>query len=257
MEIICDTNIWYNLGNGTLKNDQLTKTSLVATFYNFEELITSPNISTDFQKVRSAAKAIVNHSSKQMLENAFLYMARIIDPLFEDKRYSYNLGVRNWGEIRSIAALDDSFQLTPEFIKEYQKNIQNRIGQGETVATIENQFAQSVKSHSKKLWKERPEKYYKERFRGILLELNDYLKMFSDDKINLQNKNIKNFELFLTAFLQLSRNAEIAKWKIQPNDTYDLYNLIYVKPGDKYFTMEKRWINLITEVGLSHYLFII
>jgi type IV secretory pathway component VirB8 len=54
----------------------LTKTSLVATFYNFEELITSPNISTDFQKVRSAAKAIVNHSSKQMLENAFLYMAR-------------------------------------------------------------------------------------------------------------------------------------------------------------------------------------
>lgn len=257
MEVICDTNIWYYLGNGTLKPAQLTGTTLVATFYNFEELITTPNIITDFQTVRKAAKAIVNHSSRQVLENAFLHMANTIDPFFEDKRYSYNLGVRNWGEIRNIAALDDSFQLTPELLKEYQKNINKRLGQGQAVATIENQFVLKVKNHSKKLWKESQKKYYKERFKGIVLELNDYLKMFSDGQVSIQNGNLKRFELFLTAFLQLSRNVEIAKWVMQPNDAYDLYNLIYVKPGDKYFTREKRWINLITEVGLSHYLLIL
>jgi len=256
-DVICDTNIWYNLGNGHLGPSKLTDYSLVATFYNFEELITTPNIFGNFQQVRGATQAIVNHSSKQILENAFLYMARTINPHFEDKRYSYNLGIRNWAEIRRMAALDNSFQLTPELIAEYRKNIQSRVGQGETVASIENQFVSRVKAHSKKLWKESQKKYFKKRLEGLIFELNDYLTMFSDGQVALHNRSLKNFELFLTAFLQLSINTEIAKWIVQPNDTYDLYNLIYVKPGDKYFTKEKRWINLITEAGLADYLLVI
>ncbi len=256
-DVICDTNIWYYLGTGHLDPSKLTDYSLVATFYNFEELITSPNIIGNFQQVRGAAQAIVDHSSKQILENAFLYITRFINPHFEDKRYSYNLGIRNWAEIRSMAALDNSFRLNPELIAEYNKNIQSRVGQGDTVASIENQFVSRVKAHSKKLWKESQKKYFKKRFEGLIFELNDYIMLFSDGQVTLRNKSLKNFELFLTAFLQLSRNTEIAKWVVQPNDAYDLYNLIYVKPGDKYFTKEKRWINLITEAGLANYLLIV
>ncbi|SKC47143.1 hypothetical protein [Ohtaekwangia koreensis] len=253
-DVICDTNIWYYLGDGTIDPNSLKDYSLIATFYNFEELITTPNNLTNFQQVRRAAKAIVNYSSKQYLENAFLYLANQITPNYEDTKYGYNLGIRNWAEIRRMAALDDSFQLTPELKAEYEKNAINRGKQGQQVAQIENDFVTNVKAHSKKVWKTNSSKYFKERFKGILLELNDYLKMFSDGRIEMQGKHIKQVELFLTAFLQFSKNTEVAKWVVKPNDAYDLYNLIYVKPGSKYFTRENRWKNLIAEAGLDHYL---
>jgi hypothetical protein len=87
-----------------------------------------------------------------------------------------------------------------------------------------------------------------------MLELNDYLNQFSYGQVEIRTGQVKDIEFFLTAFLQFSRNLEIAKWVVQPNDLYDLYNLIYVKPGMKYFTREKRWINLIAEAGVGHYL---
>lgn len=252
--VICDTNIWYYLADGTIDPDNLKNQSLVATFYNFEELITSPNTLTNFQQVRKAAKAIVDHSDKLILENAFLYLANLIDPRFEDKRYSYNLGIRNWAEIKRMAALDDSFQLSSELRAAYQMTAASRVNNGKDVAQIENDFVQKVKTHSKKVWKENSSKYFRERFKGIVFELNDYMKVFSDGKIEFKTTQLNNIEFFITAFLQFSRNLEIAKWVVQPNDAYDLYNLIYVRPGDKYFTREKRWKNLINEAGIGHYL---
>lgn len=140
---------------------------------------------------------------------------------------------------------------------EYHKIISNKAAQSEVVAQIENDFVATVKNHSRKLWKESAKIYFDERFKGILHELNNYMKVFSNGRIEINHGHIKQIELFLTTFLQFSRNSEIAKWIVQPNDAYDLYNLIYVRPGDKYFTMEKRWKNLITEAGLCNYLLVI
>ena len=43
--------------------------------------------------------------------------------------------------------------------------------------------------------------------------------------------------------------------KFQPNDFYDLSNLVYVQPGDKYWTKEKRWKRIISErANLDEYL---
>lgn len=112
-KVICDTNIWYNLGNDTIDPSSLKPHSLVATFYNFQELITTPNTLTNFQQVRRAAKAIVDYSSSQILENAYLHLAKQIDIHFHDKRDSYDLGMSNWTEIKHMAALSDTFQLTP------------------------------------------------------------------------------------------------------------------------------------------------
>ena len=86
------------------------------------------------------------------------------------------------------------------------------------------------------------------------MELNDYLHQFSYGQVQVERDDVKNIEFFLSAFLQFSRNLEIAKWIVKPNDLYDLYNLIYVRPGMKYFTQEKRWRNLIVEAGVGHYL---
>lgn len=39
------------------------------------------------------------------------------------------------------------------------------------------------------------------------------------------------------------------------NDWYDLYILSYVQPNDKYWTLERRWLNLIRTAGCENYLF--
>ena len=41
---------------------------------------------------------------------------------------------------------------------------------------------------------------------------------------------------------------------MQPNDWVDLFQLIYVQPGMKYFTMENRWKNIIKASGMGDYL---
>lgn len=257
MRIICDTNVWYGIGNGTLDPSKLSGLNLVATFYNFQELITSPNNLTDFQMVRRAAKAIIDHSSEQVLENAYLYLANMIDSRYEDTRYAYNIGLRNRGYIRHLASLSSSYQLTATEIKDYQNIVAQKTTGGAGVALIDNDFATRVKAYSKRQWKASQQKYYDERFKGLLFELNDYLKLFSNNRLEVMGVDVKQIELFLAASLQFVRNLELAKWVAQPNDTYDLYNLIYVTPRDKYLTLEKRWQRLIVEAGLQDYLLIL
>ena len=36
---------------------------------------------------------------------------------------------------------------------------------------------------------------------------------------------------------------------------FDLFNLAYVRRGDKYWTNEKKWIDIIKAVGCEHYLY--
>jgi hypothetical protein len=254
LDVICDTNIWYNIGNGVIKPEDIEQYSLIATFYNFEELLTSHNLLKNFHNVRRAAKAIVTYSSKQILENGFLHLAKIIDPHFEDTRYNYNLGLRNWNEVRAIARQDESFTLSPESEKEYLMNIQSSDSNSNNVARLENRFVNDVKGHSKELKKKNERDYLRKRLQGIVFELNDQLKQFSYGKVQLQRQQIKLIELFVTTSLQFSRGLEIGGMVVKPNDIYDLYNMIYTKPGMKYFTFEKKWIRMITEGGLSDYL---
>ena len=70
-KIICDTNIWYNLGNGKLDRKIAEQNHLIATFYNFDELNTTYNILKDTDKVVKTCKAIVNFSHDQILENTW------------------------------------------------------------------------------------------------------------------------------------------------------------------------------------------
>ena len=39
------------------------------------------------------------------------------------------------------------------------------------------------------------------------------------------------------------------------NDWYDLFQLIYVQPGEKYWTKDTYWIKLIKKAGMQHYLY--
>ena len=62
-------------------------------------------------------------------------------------------------------------------------------------------------------------------------------------------------ELFLHTMHCLHLDFEVSKRRWQPNDVNDLYNLAYVGKSEKYWTLEKRWINVIKQAGMGHYLY--
>lgn len=65
--------------------------------------------------------------------------------------------------------------------------------------------------------------------------------------------------LFYISDLLLCERQKVAELRGQEvwkrNDLFDLYNLAYVRRGDKYWTNEKKWIKLIKEAGCEKYLY--
>ncbi|GAJ07797.1 unnamed protein product, partial [marine sediment metagenome] len=118
--------------------------------------------------------------------------------------------------------------------------------------------------------KDRAEKYCNE----IRKKITDKKKHKEEDTIHLNRNLISLFvssqtndnglpndfewnkiELFEHTLKQYFMELETTDMKVQPNDWYDLFQLIYVQPGDKIWTRENRWKNLIIKAGMEKYLY--
>ncbi|MBK8654712.1 MAG: hypothetical protein IPN20_12580 [Haliscomenobacter sp.] len=63
-------------------------------------------------------------------------------------------------------------------------------------------------------------------------------------------------ELFLHVLAGYLRELVFTQRKVATNDLYDLFNIVYVKPGELYWTEEKFWKNLINnQINFGHYFF--
>lgn len=99
-------------------------------------------------------------------------------------------------------------------------------------------------------------KYFQAIFQNIVSLLNLYLKEFTKEPVQFPpDYKFEQIQLFLNTFVEYFFKLDVGGMRVQPNDAYDFYNLIYVQPGMKYFTLEKRWLRIIEDSGMSHYLF--
>ena len=74
-------------------------------------------------------------------------------------------------------------------------------------------------------------------------------------EIKPEEINWHEAELFLYVMHDLHLDFEVSGRRWQPNDINDLYNLAYVGKDDLYWTLEKRWIKIINDARMGHYLF--
>lgn len=198
----------------------------------------------------------MDFSCQQILENAILYLARLIDKHFEDKKCLYNQGMRNWNEIRSFKKLPKNFVLGPDLIAMYDQNVANRVAESQYIANLENNLANAIKKNARKDYKASKEKYFISSAKGIIALLNKFLSDVSEGKAQLTpDFDISQIDLFFHVFVHFFKRVEIDHVVVKPNDAYDLYNMIYVRPGMQYFTMETRWKQFIKEAGFEDYLF--
>lgn len=261
-EIICDTNIWYGLGNGSINKPKNVK--LIATWNNIIEIGFSHQkikklINVD--EVKKAAKAILEHSDEIIENDPFTYSANKLAPELKIQTKSLKFILN---EISENGPPDDI---------SYYENIETY-----------NNFMQMKEMFAKELNERKPEirkriyssKIFKKSFKdgdntqlneqaySVLLDVDSYLgkdhnkRILIDDENDLKEtlNNIKlNFELYVYTKQEFLKKWILTKeMKIEDNDFYDLLNLLYVEKGQYYWTKENRWISALNEANMEKYL---
>lgn len=274
MKIICDNNIWYSESQQVL-NQLKTQFVLVGTFSNLFELCTSEKHIEDYLKrglPKKAIRNLIKSSAGQDLEYFFppvLYLEYIMintgrpnDPrIAYSALFDFTAAIANGDRIRPemeqafkqwVDGENSVFAMWASLMDDVNLSmIQSLNSQDKIKSFIANELYSQTQTeivwwaslcmNPQLLADPNPE---------TNIELNKEM------DIRLRSYDWAKIELFVRVYgqfrIELVRDKSR---KVEPNDFYDLWNLVYVQPGDKYWTHEKLWNRLIKELGLNDYLF--
>lgn len=244
MKIIADTNIWYGLGQDKKLFEKVSKYFICPTFANIHELSKSENLLDKEELSRSAIQMLFKFKENTIYEPPFIYLAR----LKQDYEYDIVLEIGQWLEFTSKFAKGHS--INPEKKEFFKQEILAGRKNLEEVAKLFNDEAENIRTRilNKKAHKKIDTYQITAEFINFCVEQS------TKGKVNLDGFNLDNIELLVKTLDRFFKTLETSHMKVQANDWYDFAILTYVQPGDKYWTREKRWINLINEAGCGHYL---
>lgn len=244
MKIIADTNIWYGLGQDKKLFEKVSKYFICPTFANIHELSKSENLLDKEELSRSAIQMLFKFKENTIYEPPFIYLAR----LKQDYEYDIVLEIGQWLEFTSKFAKGHS--INPEKKEFFKQEILAGRKNLKEVAKFFNDEAENIRTRilNKKAHKKIDTYQITAEFINFCVEQS------TKGKVNLDGYNLDNIELLVKTLDRFFKTLETSHMKVQANDWYDFAILTYVQPGDKYWTREKRWINLINEAGCGHYL---
>lgn len=255
--IVCDTNVWYNLGSANLLISNLTSHQLLATGVTLNELAFSGQIKNIAGHYYNSINAIIRyskHMSSCFPEEHFLKIAGYADKT----ECELNVMKRKLNDVASLE-MSDFIRLSQRpYPKELQKSIESR-------NQIRQDFADRINSEIPKIKSKIESKGSLQDYRksvngeGIRQLLREWIDHFIDNfkisfKIDWDNFPWEKIELLTSAWLQFFTDLETGTSIINRNDYDDLWNLTYVAPGQKYLTFDKKWNQIIYKCGCKNYL---
>lgn len=263
-EIICDTNIWYDLGKGLIQKPKNVK--LVGTWVNIIELgFSHSELKEKLNPVdtKNAAKAILDYSDEIIELNAFAYACKKVEKSVELKSAPSIIPI-----LKDIA---DNGLPSNSTYHTYKDRYDYFIDMKNNFAETYNREKKNVRSQelanriSKESFKKSDSAQIEEHVLGLLSDIRNYLNkeqqleiLFPDEDSfyrTLETIKIQQ-ECFIYARQIFAKKSILEKnMKIQPNDFFDLLNLIYVGNDKLYWTQEKRWITSIKEAKMEKYLY--
>ncbi len=240
--IVCDTNIWYNLGSGKVDPKVFSGHDLACTFVSVHELATSKNLYKDFHSVKNAVKAIRDHARIFLFTNPVNYIL--------GKRETHG-GEKYWNELQRVLNIEELIIPTEE--AKLLDAEHNKMNASYYSAVDEmNKIAVSVKKNIRKnnLNKIR-------RKEDTTLITKKLLLGFINSYTNIETEILEGaiqwdtLDLLVAALSDFLKEIELTKQKIDPNDWHDIFNLVYVGRGDFYWTKEKQWNKIISSNSLT------
>jgi len=244
MDIICDTNVWYNIANGSIAVDELDKINLYPTFINLIELSRTPYILKNLSLVQEAVKSMYKYHSSIFEINPFEYIIlkqyadyKCIDNQFRTILKSFERLMR----INPMAIIDE------KYIIEMRLSIGNyKLYLHQTTNSV-NELLPTIRENIKKTTGKKIHRNMDSM--SIIQELiSELINLYSKGSIKLDIANYpwKEIELMMIVLDNYFKELELSgNQKMSPNDWSDIFNMVYVGNDYKYTTREKTWTRLI------------
>jgi hypothetical protein len=261
-EIICDTNIWYGLGDGSIIKPNNSR--LIATWNNMVEIgFSHQNIKEkiNVELVQKAAKAILVYADEIIENDPFAYSANKFEPTLDIKTKSLKHILQEI--VKDGLPSENTFQENCEAYKMFMKIKDEFAGNlnSEKPSIRESVYVNNIEKNK---FKKSDCLQIDEQAYSILLYIERFLDKEHELNIIIQdNQDFKNtIELIKSKFelYVFTKQKFLKKWvldkdmNIDSNDFYDLLNLVYVEKGQYYWTKERRWISAMQEAGMVKYI---
>lgn len=250
MKIICDTNIWYELGNKPPSEETMDNKQLIGTYLSIDEFSKTYNLVNHFEHTQRAIQAMMEYSSLVQYEPPFIYLKRLDDPRTEFNPLQ---------EIKKIldftANIANGHEIDPSQKDNYIEYCKKREQYFQEACDLFNEEANNIKEQIKAQNKNK-DKHRKENSIPLNRNFISFLVSEETDTSELSNNfDWSQIELFENVLKLFFNDMELGAIKLQPNDWYDLFFLTYVQPGSKIWTKENRWIKYIQRAGMDNYLY--
>ena len=242
--IICDTSIWYELAKGLINVNKLDNVKLIATEVNLHEIAYSPNLLKKFELIKDAARSMKKYRNDIILTNPYEHIISLFDNTYKPNYKKAELFLK---QIDILINIDDISEVSPNNISSIEKSLEK----------YHDAFRPLLDSINEKIAQNREDiqsfggKYEFRKLNFLDSRKLDVITIINSYSTNVNKKELKiddsafdweKIEFFLEVFdeyyklLVLRNNG-----KFHLNDWHDLYNMVYVKPGFKYWTNDKIW----------------
>lgn len=244
--IVVDTNIWYDLGDNETLFLKL-KEKLAPTYVTLWELCHTGVLKNNPLKVRNACRRILEAQKNMIYGQPLRYLIKSCNKRkFKPNtiREIYSLLEASSRIVRGATIADDKKDDFHKYILENKQGLKDlRKSMGE--------LAMRCKSTIKNKGKHR-----KAYSLPIIIDyLNFLAKQATNGQYDLRKLPLRDYELLICVMDLFYKKLETGSIVWKENDLNDLFILAYVRRGDKYWTKDQKWIDLIKEAGFDEYLF--
>lgn len=242
-EILCDTNVWYDIVSGRLQAPPATLCHARTIMY---ELLQVKSTMTDSSRHQNICRAFIDHRRDGYHLQPIAHMADVLGfdmpkEMVLKSLFEYDQTIER---IERIA----SGPLNTEETEELKMLVQ--ILQ-EPTWHFYKFFAQIVVEFKKKGSHVDGEAHLQE----TKIIITNWMSAKVAAAISPEKLNWDQVELFLLVFDLWLKVLMLTDLKPKFNDLVDVFNLAYVQPGTLYWTSDKYWKKLIKSVGLQDYLY--
>lgn len=249
--IICDTNIWYDIAKGNIMPEKIANLKLIGTAVNIVEIASTPNLVKDIELVKRTIKALQNYHFKIISTNPFDHIISIFDSSFEPNDEQVKRLLNDFETLDNIPNLTELSSKELEVVKE---SVSKVVARKDYITGVVNDvlFQTQIFIKNNHLKKSYLSKSYKDSWKSFFIMLiSEYYKEKYKKKFSIAENDIKweRLAFFMTAWDEYFKHLDIQYGrKFKNNDWYDLFNLVYVQPEFKYWTSEKRsWAKMLKE----------
>lgn len=243
--VIVDTNIWYALAD----NEELfnkVKNELYPVYNNLWELSNTGRIHSNPEKVMNTIRKVMLCSKRMIIHEPLKYLIGKSNKKYKPFMTRYTQDMLNFTQ-----KIANGYFIAENQKENFQKHIKEVKEGLDQVKTNFNNTAIECKNKIKNYEKHRK----KETWFLIVRFINYMAQQATENKFNLKKLPLGDYELLILVMDNYFKKLETGETVWQRNDLYDLFNLAYIRRGDKYWTNEKKWIEIIKDVGCEHYLY--